>query len=398
MTTLFSPIQLGNVQVSNRFVHSATYEAMASLKGEVTDRLVKRYQVLAKGDIGIIIPGYMYVHPFGRALPYQIGIYNDDMIPGLKKMVDVVHQEGGKIFFQLAHAGRQTVKALIGRQPMGPSSFDRDPMNMVKAAEISEHEIQETIEAFGEATRRAVAAGTDGIQLHGAHGYLINQFLSPYFNKRTDDWGGSDEKQFKFLKEVIQISRKNMPEEMPLAIKLSTNDFTPKEGITPALATKYGEWLNNLPVNFLELSSGSAIYSFMNMSRGEVPVDKFVEGLPWWKKPLGKMMMKKLVGKFDLEEGYNIEAAKLIKPVLNGTLLSVVGGFRKLSHMEEVIDKGYSDLVSMSRPFIREPNIIKKFKDGKTDTVSCQSCNKCLAAVANGIPVRCFNIGSGSEK
>jgi 2,4-dienoyl-CoA reductase-like NADH-dependent reductase (Old Yellow Enzyme family) len=103
-----------------------------------------------------------------------------------------------------------------------------------------------------------------------------------------------------------------------------------------------------------------------------------------------------LVGKFDLEEGYNIEPAKLIKPGLNGTLLSVVGGFRKLSHMEEVIEKGYSDLISMSRPFIREPGILNKFREGKTDTVSCQSCNKCLAAVANGIPVRCFRNGSGN--
>ena len=187
-----------------------------------------------------------------------------------------------------------------------------------------------------------------------------------------------------------------MPKGMPLAIKLSTNDFTPKEGITPDIAAKYGEWLHDLPVDLLELSSGSAVYSFMNMSRGEVPVDEFVEGLPRWKKPLGRMMMKKLVGKFDLEEGYNLEATKLMKPKLNGTMVSIVGGFRKLSHMEEVIENGHSDLISMSRPFIRDPGLLKKFREGKTDTVSCQSCNKCLAAVANGMPVRCYSINSGN--
>ena len=105
-------------------------------------------------------------------------------------------------------------------------------------------------------------------------------------------------------------------------------------------------------------------------------------------------MMKKMVGKFDLEEGYNVEAAKLIKPVINGIPLSVVGGFRRLSHMEEVIDKGYTDLISMSRPFIREPIIVKKFSEGKSDAVTCISCNKCLAGVANGKPVKCYSNGS----
>jgi len=391
MAILFSSIKLGNIQIKNRFVHSATYEAMASAKGEVTDQLVKRYQILAKGDVGLIIPGYIYIHSHGKAFPFQIGIHNDEMIPGLRKLVDVVHQEGGKIVLQLAHAGRQTIKALIGRQPMGPSSFDRDPMNMVKPIEMTEEDIQNAIKAFSEATKRAVLAGADGIQLHAAHGYLINQFISPFFNKRKDNWGGTDENRFRFLKEVVLVTRKELPEGMPLLVKLSTNDFTPKEGVIPKLAVKYAEWLTELQINGLELSSGSAVYSFMNMCRGEVPVDEFVFGLPWWKKPLGKMMMKKMVGKFDLEDGYNVDAAKLIKPLLNGVPLSVVGGFRKLAHMEEVIDKGYTDLISMSRPFIREPNIVKKFSEGKTDVVTCISCNKCLAGVSNGMPVRCYS-------
>jgi len=186
-------------------MHSATYEAMASETGEVTKKLVKRYQVLAKGEIGLIIPGHMFVHPYGRAAQFQTGIHRDEMVPGLKRLVDAVHKEGGKIFLQISHAGRQTKKALIGRRPMGPSSFDRDPTNMVKAAEMNKEEIMESIAAFGDAARRAVEAGADGIQLHAAHGYLINQFLSPYFNKRKDEWGGSDEKRFSFIREVIQI-------------------------------------------------------------------------------------------------------------------------------------------------------------------------------------------------
>jgi len=391
MAGLFTPIKYGSVAIKNRFVHSATYEAMASETGEVTEKLVKRYQVLAKGEIGLIIPGQMFVHPYGRASQFQTGIHRDEMVPGLKRLVDAVHEEGGKIFLQISHAGRQTKKALIGRRPMGPSSFDRDPTNMVKAAEMSKEEIMESIAAYGDAARRAVEAGADGIQLHAAHGYLINQFLSPYFNKRKDEWGGSDEKRFSFLREGIQICRESMPNGMPLSVKLNTQDFTPNEGVIPALAAKYSSWLKEMNVDGLELSSGSALYAFMNMSRGDVPLNEMVAGLPGWKKPMGRMILKKMVGKFNLEEGYNMDAAKLIRPRLNGTILSVVGGFRRLSHMEKLVAEGHTDMIAMSRPFIREPHILHQFKEGKKDTVSCQSCNKCLAAVANEQSVRCFN-------
>jgi 2,4-dienoyl-CoA reductase-like NADH-dependent reductase (Old Yellow Enzyme family) len=394
MSSLFSPIQIGNVQIRNRFVNSATYEAMATPEGEVSDKLISRYRILAKGEIGLIISGHSFVHKYGRAASFQTGIHNDNMVPGLRKMVEAVHNEGGKIFLQLSHAGRQAKKALVGRQPMGPSSFDRDMLNMTRAAKMTGKEIEEVITAFGKAAKRSVLAGADGIQLHGAHGYLINQFISPYFNRREDEWGGSDEKRFRFLREIILICQDNLPEGVPLMIKLNTNDYTPKEGITPALAAKYAGWISELGVSGIELSCGTANYSFMNLCRGEVPVDDFVSGLPMWKKIPGRVMVSRMSGKFDLEEGYNIEAAKLIKPELEGTLLSIVGGFRRLSHMNEVVEEGYSDLISMSRPFIREPHIIKRFLEGKADVVSCNSCNRCLAAIVNGIPVRCFNKGN----
>jgi len=176
-----------------------------------------------------------------------------------------------------------------------------------------------------------------------------------------------------------------------ILVKLNTNDYTPKEGVTPSLAAKYAKWLGEMGIDGVEVSCGSTHYSFMNMCRGDVPIDDFVKGLPWWKKPLGWLMMKTLEGKYDLEEGYNIYASKKIKPELKTIPLSVVGGLRRMEHMSEVIEKGYADLISMSRPFIREPFIVKKFKEGKADAVSCISCNKCLAAAANNMPVRCYH-------
>lgn len=390
MSVLFEPLQLANLQIKNRFVCSATYEGMATETGMVTEKIVKRYRSLAKGDVGLIIPGYMYVHPLGRALKHQSGIYNDDMIPGLSELVRAVHREGGKIVFQLVHAGRQTTKKLIGQVPIGPSGKGRDPVYFFKPKRIKEEQIHEIIRAFAMAAGRAVKAGADGIQLHAAHGYLINQFLSPFFNTRNDAWGGSAENRFRFLKEIIVETKKELPKKMILLVKLNTNDYTPREGVTPLLAKQYAQWLSKLGIDGLEISCGSAIYSFMNMCRGDVPVKELLGGLPLWKKPVGKIMLSAVKDKYNLREAYNLEAAKMIKPVIGKVPLFLVGGLRSLSYMEEILEKGYVDFISMSRPFIREPFLVKRFKEGKVDVASCVSCNKCLAAVANNMPVRCY--------
>jgi len=391
MSILFTPIDLGDVQIKNRFIHSATYEVMALETGEVSDKLVKRYQNLAKGEVGLIIPGYMFVHPLGRSAKYQTGIHSDDMIPGLSRLVEAVHQEGGKIAFQLVHAGRQTTKAMIGQTPIGPSSKGRDPIYFVKPKEMSADEIQEVIQAFGKAASRAVEAGADGIQLHAAHGYLINQFISPFFNHRKDEWGGSDANRFRLLKELVSEVRNALPPGMPLLVKLNAHDYTPQEGITPSLAVTYAKWLSDLEINGLEISCGSTVYAPFNMCRGDVPVKELVQSLPFWQKPLAKPMMKRMVGKYDFDEPYTIEAAKMIKPVLGKTPLFVVGGFRKVAQMKEALEKQYADCISMCRPFIREPFIVKRIREGKAEAVACVSCNRCFAALPNNMTVQCYN-------
>ena len=390
MSIVFESIQLANLLIKNRFVCSATYEGKATETGMVTEKIVKRYRSLAKGEVGLIITGHMYVHPLGRAFKHQTGIYNDDMIPGLSQLVQAVHKEGGKIVFQLSHAGRQTTKKLIGQVPIGPSGKGRDPVYFFKPKRIEEEQIHEIIRAYANAAGRAAKAGADGIQLHAAHGYLINQFLSPFFNTRNDAWGGSDENRFRFFKEIIVETKKELSEKMLLLVKLSTNDYTPRQGINPLLAKQYAQWLSELSIDGLEISCGSAIYSFMNMCRGEVPVNELLGSLPWWKKPVGKIMLTALQGKHHLQEAYNLEAAKIIKPVIGNIPLFLVGGLRSLSYMEEILEKGYADFISMSRPFIREPFLVKKFKEGIVDRATCVSCNKCLAALANNMPVHCY--------
>jgi 2,4-dienoyl-CoA reductase-like NADH-dependent reductase (Old Yellow Enzyme family) len=257
---------------------------------------------------------------------------------------------------------------------------------------MTENDIQEVIEAFGEAARRSVAAGADGIQIHAAHGYLVNQFLSPFFNKRKDSWGGSDENRFRFLKEVFGRIRKEMPRGMPLLVKLNTDDHTPKPGVTPELAARYTAWLGDLGVDGIEASCGTTLYSLMNMSRGDVPAHELLKSLSWWARPLARLVVNSWVGKYDLEEGYNLAAARLMRHGAPELPIMLVGGMRRVSHMEEVVGGGLADVISMCRPLIREPGLVNRFGNERAEAASCTSCNKCLAAAANDMPVRCYAV------
>jgi 2,4-dienoyl-CoA reductase-like NADH-dependent reductase (Old Yellow Enzyme family) len=395
MSRLFSPARIADLEVKNRFVHSATQEIMAGDGGQVTEGLVKRYETLAKGDVGLIVPGDMYINHSGKSQPNQTGIHNDEMIPGLNRLTQAVHQQGGKIVFQLGHAGRQTSKQLVGHVPLGPSRVGRDPINFVKPKEMDEEDIQQTVRDFGKASMRAVEAGADGIRIHAGHGYLVNQFLSPYFNRRTDQWGGSDENRLRFLEQVFLEVQAAVPEGMPILIKLNTHDHTPGRGITPDLAKFYAGRLKDLGIHGVEVTSGAAHYSFLNMCRGDVPIKELLAGRAFWQKPVAFILLKKWEGKYDLVEGYHLEAAKMIKPVLGDVPLFIVGGMRSAGFMESVLNDGYADFISMSRPFIRQPFLVRQIKEGKTDRTSCVSCNKCLAALANHDPVRCYHKGIG---
>jgi 2,4-dienoyl-CoA reductase-like NADH-dependent reductase (Old Yellow Enzyme family) len=389
-TALFQPTQLANLQVKNRFVRSATFEAMATEAGEVTDGIVKMYQRLARGDVGLIISGFMYVHPLGRSYKTMIGIHDDKMIPGLRKVVESVHQEGGKIVFQLGHAGMATTKEVIGQTPISASDEGRNPINFAKPKKMTEGQVKEAIQAFVKAASRALEAGADGIQINAAHSQLISQFLSPFFNRRTDDWGGSDENRFRFLREIVLETRRLLPKGTPILVKLNTNDYIPREGVTPPLATRYAKRLAEMGIEGLELSCGSSLYSPFNITRGEVPVPELIKGLAWWKKPLARLVLNRMVGKYDLQEGYNLAAAQMVKPAIGKVPVFLVGGLRRVSQMEEILEEGYADFISMSRPFIREPFLVRSIKEGKMSVVSCVSCNKCIANSANNIPVRCY--------
>ncbi len=391
MSLLFEPTHIGLLEVKNRFVHSATYESMAGPNGEVTDELINRYRNLARGEVGLIIPGHLYVHARGKAIGRQTGIHHGRLVPGLRRLVDVVHEEGGRIVFQLAHGGRQSPKKVIGQPPLAPSSFGRDPISMNRAKAASEEEIQEVIRAFAQASRRAMEAGADGLQLHCAHGYLLSEFLSPFFNRRQDQWGGTPENMFRILKEIILAIRAESGGKFPILVKLNTTDFTPKPGITPELAACYAGWLKELGIAALEISSGT-YYTFHTV-RGGIPINDLARGLPLWMRLMAKIVFKKLIDPCRFQPLYHLPAARIIKPALGDVPLMLVGAVRNLNEMEEVVRNGEADFISMSRPLIREPFLVKRLREGKAEAAACISCNKCFAAIFNNFPVRCYADG-----
>lgn len=380
MTILFTPKKLANVSIKNRFIHSACEDNMATGDGNVTDEIIQKLRKLSRGEVGLIIWSHLSVHPSGRTKKFQAGIDNDGMIEGLSKAAGVVHSEGAKIAFQLGHGGLQASEEATGQSLMHPDS-------------MTVSQIEKIINAFKSASDRAVKSGADAVQIHAAHGYLINEFLSPFFNHREDEWGGSDKNQFRFLKEIISEIKSILPQGFPLLIKLNTNDYTKKKGITPSLAIKYARWLKALSIDGLEISCGTSLGTPFNMCRGDVPVDEMVRSFPEPARKKVSTYFETLAGKFELKEPYNTEVTKTIRTVFDDIPLFSVGGWRNLHQMEDAVSNGDTDFISMCRPFIREPNLVKRFREGKTAEASCKNCNKCLAALPNNLPVRCYYNG-----
>lgn len=393
MSLLLTPGKIGNLELKNRIVRAPVYEALAETDGSVNDALINFYTRLAKGGAGLICTGYMFAAATGRAQIRQVGIHSDEMLPGLKKLADAVHNEGAKIAFEISHAGRQTEKHLIGRNPFAPSGIRRDPSFFIKPDEMTGKDVDEIVEAFIKAAERAVAAGSDLIYLHAGGGDLLNQFLSPFFNVRKDKWGGSAENRFRILHEIITGIKRRVSDEIPMLVKMNSQDLPPKTGITTEIAAGYVTMLNKLGVDALELTTGVKFYNHMLCWRGDVPVKEIVQALPWWKKTVGWVLMKNLQGKHDLVEGWILDDLQKIKHAAGGMKLFIVGGLRKTAHMEEILETGDADFISLARPLIRQPSFPKQVMEGKAKEVTCISCNRCIGGLMNHLPVACYQKG-----
>jgi len=236
MSLLFTPGAIGNLVVPNRIIRSATAEKLADNDdGRPTPKLRDLWVELVRGGTGLIITGHMFVHPSGKCHPEMSGIHKDDLVPEWAKILSVVHKEGGKIAAQINHGGMQCSKDAVDGT-FAPSAFDDDGLEQ-PAREITINEISMLIDAYAQAARRAKEAGFDAVQLHGAHGYLINQFLSPFTNRRSDQWGGGEQGRSLFLHQVIHAVREEVGSDYPVFIKYGVLDGV-EGGLTLEISEK----------------------------------------------------------------------------------------------------------------------------------------------------------------
>jgi len=349
MVTLFEETRINGMILQNRIVRSATWEGMADPDGRPTEKMIPFYKALAQGGSGLIISGFTFVHPDGKQLIGKMGIHTDTFSENFKKLTQAVHEANSKIAIQLVHAGGQTNAENAGKQPVAPSAVKVDQFPEVPA-ELTKEEINDIVTAFGDAAKRAKAWGFDAIQLHGAHGYLINQFLSPLTNHRDDKYGGSIENRSRFLFEVYGKVREKVGADFPVFIKLNATDNL-EGGLTLEDAIFTARKLSDEGIDAIEVSSGTPASGAKGPARRRI------------NKPE--------------KEAYHLKLAKKIKKVVSCPVM-VVGGIRSMEIAEKAVMNAGIDYVAMSRPLIREPNLPDLWQKGKQPTASCISCSGCF--------------------
>jgi len=371
---LFSPKKIGTMTVKNRLVRSATYEGMADDNGLVDNRYVALYENLARGGVGLIIGGFAFVKENGIAANYQTGIHTDECVPMLKKAVGAVQRvnEDVKFVLQIAHCGRQVESDIVEKKkfkPVAPSSI-ADKSVGILPKEMSILDIEGVTQSFVTSAERAKRAGFDGVQLHGAHGHLLSEFLSPYMNKRTDDYGGSTENRVRIVIEIFERVKELCGKDWPVLIKLQVDDFVKEEpSLKPPESIEIARRIAEAGFDAIEVSAG--IYE----SNEELD--------PWYLK----------VRTTD-EEAYFIPYAKKTKKVIGETPLILVGGIRSFEVAEGIVKDGHADFISMSRPFIMEPDLPKKWLNRVSEKSTCTSCNRCETEM-NDKGLRCLLLENG---
>jgi len=364
MSILFEAITIKNMEIPNRFVRSATYDGLAEPDGAVSDRQMKLFTDLADGGVGLIVTGIAHVHPSGQARACQISLATDHAVKSLKTMTDAVHERDAKLAVQLFHGGREATAFLKGKKETGiaPSVILDDPYFQGDYREITEAEIEEMIRAYGDAAQRACEAGFDAVQVHGAHAFLPSQFLSPFTNRRTDRWGGSLENRLRFHQEIYKEIRKKVGVDYPVLIKLGVED-----GFAGGLEFSEGK--------LAAQALGQTGYDCLEISQGLRGEDfKSAE----FKPDINTIEQEAYFRKWCREVTHLVAAPTMM-----------MGGLRSFELMEEAVEKGETAMVSMSRPFIREPNLVNRWRSGDREKARCISCNQCLGIVRKGDGLQC---------
>lgn len=338
---VFEPLTINKLTIPNRIIMSPMVTHYATDNGTVTQRNIDYYVERAKGGIGLITVEATFVDM--SSLEYHmLGIYDDKLIPGLRKLTDAVHAAGGRLSIQIIHKGRLAKTATTFMKPMS-ASYINDMGDVPR--EITEEEIRGLVDKFAQAARRAKEAGFDAVELHMAHGYILNQFMSPYANKRTDGYGGSVEGRARFAKEVVEAVRQAVGPDFPVTAKINATDRV-SGGLEPE------DWKTILPI--LEKAGLDAV----NVSGGIAETTYLMTA------PMG------------VPRAFNLENAKKIKSYTK-LPVGVVGRIPTIQLAEEILESGAVDFITMGRSTLADPYFVNKAKAGDLDGIRpCINCNQ----------------------
>lgn len=389
---LFQAWRTGAITLPNRLVRSATYEGLATREGTPKPEIGALYAELARGGIGTVITGFAFVTPEGRAMqPAQCGIEDDARIGPWRAVLERARaaDAGTKFFLQIAHAGRQTRRAVTGREVLGASSR-RCTYFRQRVTAMDDARIRGVIEAFGRAAWRAREAGFDGVQVHAAHGYLIHQFLSPWTNRRRDCWGDGP----RFLEDIVKAVQRYCGERFPVWLKVSAaDDNVPGVRLDQTIRTV--QRVAPLGVDAVEVSYGTMEYA-LNIIRGACPVEVALRVNPlfrdrpavarWvWRRFLMRSYLSRCL---PFSEHYNLDAAVAVRRAA-GIPVIVVGGVRSGDGIGRCLAAGV-DAVSLCRPLIREPDFPRRLRAHPAAVSSCTHCNLCTVYCDSERPLHCY--------
>jgi len=388
---LFENTAIGSIKLKNRIFRSATHEGMSDTEGYPTEKLQDIFLRLAKGGVGAIITGYVCVQKNGRTMMNQRIFDDDRYIDAYKKITDSTNEFDTPVICQIAHGGSQTSSKITGEDVVAPSRFKNKTYNSI-ARELTENEILGLIDSFVNAVERSKKSGFAGVQLHCAHGYLLSQFLSPNANRRKDKWGGSTENRFRIISEIILKSREQVG-DYPILAKYSAHDGD-KRGIHIDEGEKIAELFQKSGADAIEISCGGMADGLNAMRVPELPKEAILELSPWFinaseaKKRFLSLLMPLVIKKHKPLFAYNVPAAEKIKSSVDIPVI-VVGGLRNINTIESIIEDNKADYISMSRPFIIEPDIVNKFKEEKQKESQCIDCGYCLFGIMSDT-LKCY--------
>lgn len=394
---IFEKAMIGNCELDNRIIRSATYEGRCSDRGFPGEEYFRFYENLARGGMGAIITGFAYISEEGRSMqPGQAGMDSWEKVPLFAEMTERVHQQGVKVFLQLAHAGRQTLKTVTRKDVVGCSTrmsryFREKPQKLNKT------EIFRIIAMFAESSAMAREAGFDGVQIHAAHGYLLHQFILPSVNNRKDKFGADSLEGIgkEFLKLVIKNIRRRCGKDFPLLIKVSGGDDYLRR-FSRHQFVNLVHFLDEEGVDAIEVSYGTMDYA-LNIFRGDFPSSLIQKHNPFFKDK--SSFMKKVDRTLFLpyhrsrlkpfKPMYNLEYAKLAKDSTSLPVI-VVGGYRTKEEIAFSIRQAGIDFVSLSRPFIAEPDFGLKLKNNESYLSKCCNCNYCAIMCDTNSETKCY--------